>query len=474
VSIWKKISYNLHITTTVRRKLAVTIFAVMLVIIIIDLITTRQVLPYSNTSEDILFVITMAITSIGSIILLVYARRVINEIYSRSFFIKTIFISTVLISILLLDILWTMFFSDLLNCKYHFGLCDNTIYHNLVNVISSMSATAILIAISFKFFSWYKTNYKNYLMLLFGLLGIGMIIALVGDNINELLLTKTVSEKSPQDGKVSKAFFPYKQSKKYGGNIQYQIVNPEKTTLTIRPSSFKNISHTISALTSYPHNTFRWFSVVLLLYYYYYYKIEKIRFWILAAIPLILFIIGSGLIFSLPSDSPYNYYLRVIYRAGNIGDSLLFGLIFYYVIKKIKVEKIKDYLTIVAMDVVMFDLAFSTSAYQSTYGIAAHSLVLLCACFVSIGWYSLALSIAQDKKLRETIRNEVKDKSNLLENIGSAQMEQEVQKRVMKIAQEYDKRMKEESGAFSSMQEDDIKVYLEEVIAEVKQKKDQR
>jgi hypothetical protein len=86
----------------------------------------------------------------------------------------------------------------------------------------------------------------------------------------------------------------------------------------------------------------------------------------------------------------------------------------------------------------------------------------------------LALSIAQDKKLRETIRNEVKDKSNLLENIGSAQMEQEVQKRVIKIAQEYDKRMKEESGAFSSMQEDDIKVYLEEVIAEVKQKKDQR
>ena len=71
-----------------------------------------------------------------------------------------------------------------------------------------------------------------------------------------------------------------------------------------------------------------------------------------------------------------------MYRAGNIGDSLLFGLIFYYVIKKINVEKIKDYLTIVAMDIVMFDLAFSVSAYQPTYRIAAHSIVLLCACFV--------------------------------------------------------------------------------------------
>ena len=456
----------------VSRKLAVATLAVMLTIVIIDLITTRRILPYNNTTEDILFVTTMIIISIGSFVLLAYAKHVIKEIYSKSFFIKTIFISVVLISTLVLGILWTMLFSDLMYCRYHFSLCENTIYHSLVNVISSMSAAAILIAISFKFFSWYKTNYKNYLMLLFGLLAVGMIIALVGDNINELLLTKTVSEKSPQ-GSVSKADFPYKQSKKYGGEIQYQIVNPEKTTLLVKPSSYQEISHTISQLTSYPHNIFRWFSIVLLLYYYYYFTTERTRFWIFTAIPLVLFLVGSGFIFSLPSDSPYSFYLRIIYRAGNIGDSLLFGLIFYYVLKKIEVEKIKDYLTIVAMDIVMFDLAFSTSAYQPTYGIAAHSLVLLCACFVSIGWYSLALSIPQDKKLRETIRNKVKDESKLLDNIGTAQMEQEVQNRVMKIVRKYEHRMKEDSGIPSSMQENNIKVYLDQVIKEVKQKKDQ-
>jgi hypothetical protein len=465
----KKISL-LSPTPKVSRKLAVTTLAVMLSITIIDLLTTRQILPYSNTSEDILFVTTMVIVSIGSFILLVYTKRVIKEIYSRSYFIKTIFISVVLTSILLLGILWTMLFSDLLNCRYHFSLCDNTIYHILVNVISAMSATAILIAISFKFFSWYRTNYKNYLTLLFGLLAVGMIISLVGDNINELLLTKTMSERSPQ-GSISKAYFLYKQNKKYGGEIQYQMVNPEKTTLLVRPFSSLSLSNIISPLTSYPHNIFRWFSVVLLLYYYYYFKTERTRFWILVAIPLVLFMIGSGFIFSLPSDSPYKFYLRVIYRAGNIGNSLLFGLIFYYVLKKIDVEKIKDYLIIVAMDIVMFDLAFSTSAYQPTYGIAAHSLVLLCACFVSIGWYSLALSIAQDKKLRETIRKKVKDESKLLDNIGKAEMEQELQNRTMKIVREYEQTMKEETGVSSSMQENDIKEYMEQVIKEVKQQK---
>ena len=445
----------------------------MLTIIVIDLLTTRRILPYNNFSEDILFATTMVIISAGTLILFSYAKGIIQEIYSRSAFIKTIFNSAVLVTILLLSILWTMFLIDLLNCRYHFSLCDNRIYYILVNIISSISGAAILIAISFKFFSWYKTNYKNYLMLLFGLLAVGMIISLVGDNINELLLTKTIVEKSPQ-GSVSKAYFPYKQSKKFGGEIQYQIINPEKTTSTVNPDYYKSISRIISQLTSYPQNIFRWFSVVLLLYYYYYSKTEPIRFWILTATPLILFLIGSGYIFSLPPDSPYNFYLRVIYRAGNISDSLLFGLIFYFVLKKIDVEKIKDYLTVVAVDLIMFDLAFSTSAYQPTYGIAAHSLVLLCACFISIGWYSLALSIAQDKKLRQTIRSKVKDESKLLDSIGTAQMEQEAQTKVIKIVKQYEQNMKEESGIPSSMQEEDMRAYMEQVIEEVKQAKVKR
>ncbi|MGN6347870.1 MAG: hypothetical protein ACTHME_09220 [Candidatus Nitrosocosmicus sp.] len=445
----------------------------MLTIIVIDLLTTRRILPYNNFSEDILFATTMVIISAGTLILFSYAKGIIQEIYSRSAFIKTIFNSAVLVTILILSILWAMFFIDLLNCRYNFSLCDNRIYYILVNIISSISGAAILIAISFKFFSWYKTNYKNYLMLLFGLLAVGMIISLVGDNINELLLTKTIVEKSSQ-GSVSKAYFPYKQSKKFGGEIQYQIINPEKTTSIVNPDYYKSISRIISQLTSYPQNIFRWFSVVLLLYYYYYSKTEPIRFWILTATPLILFLIGSGYIFSLPPDSPYNFYLRVIYRAGNISDSLLFGLIFYFVLKKIDVEKIKDYLTIVAVDLIMFDLAFSTSAYQPTYGIAAHSLVLLCACFISIGWYSLALSIAQDKKLRQTIRTKVKDESKLLDSIGTAQMEQEAQTKVIKIVKQYEQNMKEESGIPSSMQEEDMRAYMEQVIEEVKQAKVKR
>lgn len=48
---------------TISMKFAVTNFAAMLTIIIIDLITARRILPYNNTSEDILFVTIIVITS---------------------------------------------------------------------------------------------------------------------------------------------------------------------------------------------------------------------------------------------------------------------------------------------------------------------------------------------------------------------------------------------------------------------------
>jgi len=80
----------------------------------------------------------------------------------------------------------------------------------------------------------YKTNYKNYLMLLFGLLAVGMIISLVGDNINELLLTKTISEKSPRGSVFLILEFGYKNaitkvqiSTSFTSNVTTIMNNPD-------------------------------------------------------------------------------------------------------------------------------------------------------------------------------------------------------------------------------------------------------
>jgi hypothetical protein len=81
-----------------------------------------------------------------------------------------------------------------------------------------------------------------------------------------------------------------------------------------------------------------------------------------------------------------------------------------------------------------------------------------------------AISVAQDETLRKSIRKNVKD-MKFLESIGSAQMEQEYEKKVLDITKKTSEIMIEESGVQPSLSEDDMKHYLQEVLQEVKTSK---
>jgi hypothetical protein len=59
----------------------------------------------------------------------------------------------------------------------------------------------------------------------------------------------------------------------------------------------------------------------------------------------------------------------------------------------------------------------------------------------------------------------------LLDSIGTAHMEQEIQKRVIALTRQNEDRMIEVTGIQSSLTEEDMKQYLEQVINEVKKEK---
>jgi hypothetical protein len=105
-------------------------------------------------------------------------------------------------------------------------------------------------------------------------------------------------------------------------------------------------------------------------------------------------------------------------------------------VRSLASSKLKDYLIIAAIGDTMVGISLSTSAIQPTYGVAAHSLVLLSSYLFSIGLYLSAISISQDNSLRKSIKGSMTD---LIGNIGSAQMEQEIEKKVMKIIQKQQK-----------------------------------
>ena len=99
--------------------------------------------------------------------------------------------------------------------------------------------------------------------------------------------------------------------------------------------------------------------------------------------------------------------------------------------------------------------------------------MVLASYLISIGVYSSAVSISQDTKLRQSLRKSVEQQSNLLDNIGSSQMEQEVQKKVVKVMKELSYQTEEKTGIQTSLEEQDIKEYLNKVIEEVKEKRKQ-
>jgi hypothetical protein len=283
----------------------------------------------------------------------------------------------------------------------------------------------------------------------------------------KLLMVHVVEEKS-SPGAVSKSKFLYEDNQKYKGQIQYKVENPRKTILFVVPASILNLYNNLNLIPITLAFIFRWLGTSTLLYHYYQ-RMGKltIMFWVAMSLPLILYLVGKiPDILSLPSNYPYRFYFRILFRAGTIGGNVLFGLAFFIIGRNIisknaAVDRVKDYLAISAIGITML-ISLSVSALQQTYGVAAHSLLFLASYLFTLGLYSIALSISQDSSIRQSIRKSAVE----LDSIGTAQMEQELKVRITKMILENQEKMEEQTGISSSLTETDIREYLELVIQE--------
>ncbi len=105
------------------------------------------------------------------------------------------------------------------------------------------------------------------------------------------------------------------------------------------------------------------------------------------------------------------------------------------------------------------------------FGLATVSFMGLASFLVLLGIYYSAISVAEDSTLRQSIRTLALRESKLLDSIGIAQMEQEIQRKVLTLTKLNQERMAEESGIQSSLTEEEMMQYLEQVLREVKEQK---
>jgi hypothetical protein len=435
-------------------------------LVIIDLLVTRQVLPAYKNIEVILFVLTVTIGyGVGSWILLGYTKRITAEIRAKSRFINFMFWTITIVQFGLLGLLLMVLFSNSPSSTRYLS--------HSVFAISSILATIIIGIISFKFFSWYKSSeYKNFTVLFYGIAALTLGASIAEDVGTKLLMVQEVKENT-SPGEVIQSTFQYKASDKYDAEVIRKEVNPDTTSFLIIPNSSLEFYNFLNSTVLPIAFVFRWIaSTTLLRGAYQMVGKLPLSFWIILSLPLILYLVGKmpGFFYgeSLAGvDEEYRYYFRILFRAGTIGGNIVFGLAFFVIARRIASSRIKDYLIITGIGDTIVGIALSTSALEPTYGAAAHSLVLLSSYLFSIGLYVCAISLAQDSSLRKTIR---KSNIGLVDNIGTAQMEQEVRKRVLKMVEEGKDKMEEQTGGLSySVTENDVREYVELVVDERKQ-----
>ena len=446
-------------------KIPVSVGIAIILIAIVDLLMTRQLLPYNTNFETLMFILSVTIGyGLGSWILLGYAKRVSKEVRTRSRFVNLMHWSVVVVQFTLLGIL-----SFMLLFNINTGFLSSSIF-----AISSSLASIIMGAISFKFFSWYKVgNNKNFIVLFYGIAALTLALSIAEDAGTKLLMVNIVQEKSPLLNPTESSFL-YKPSEKYNGQLIYREVKGHTITLSIIPNSALQYYNYLNSIVLPVGFMFRWVASTMLLRNVYQ-RVAKLplSFWIVLSLPLVLYLVGKipGFISgeSLSGvDEPYRFYFRILFRAGTISGNILFGLAFFMVARSLISSKLKDYLIIAAIGDVIAGISLSTSALQPTYGVAAHSLVLLSSYLFTLGLYSSAISVGQDIKLRQSIKKSAIEESKLLVSIGSAQMKQEIEKKVLGTAQIEKQKLEHQTGVQPSFTEHDMKQYLSVVLKQIK------
>jgi hypothetical protein len=245
------------------------------------------------------------------------------------------------------------------------------------------------------------------------------------------------------------------------------------------PESLESQIDTVYQISGSVAYVLTWIGSVLLLRPYIH-RIGKIKFYAIMGSAMVYYLISFPLFvlgYTTPAGETDTDVMNniLIVGIGSIFSGIIFGVAFLSVARTLqKGSALRDFMIIAAYGLLLFYVAGSAQVSQAAYppfGLASVAFTGLSCYLIYTGLYSSAISVSQDLTLRQSIRQSVKEQSKFLDSMGTAQMEGELQTRVLKTAKIASDSMAEETGVESSMSEDDMKDYMEIVMDELKDKR---
>src|SRR5688500_18054377 len=347
-----------------------------------------------------------------------------------------------------------------LSSKFHVGLSVFSIQVNTILVI------ILSTFLSYKFLSWYKGNH-DLTVLLFGLT-----FAIVA-------ITWAI------DDGTQTAFFLLNDGL---GRIEEPHMIPEEPegSTNLQSSNQKSdpMLHTFFLLRLIPGRiafVLYWIGTALLLRRYST-RIGRLKFWIILSLPIVILFVGSILIFGGIVGT--QLFRGVITAVSTVLGGVLFGVIFLTIARGLEQKQqyhcggssmISQYLTMSAFGVILYLVATTPPSHiidwvhipYPPFANVVWSFAAFAVYLYSFGFYFSTLAISHDTNLRNSLQKLAIDEAKLLRNIGFERMQREIQERVVKVTEEQNELLKQQTGIEQHVSEEEMKEYVKEVMDKV-------
>jgi hypothetical protein len=315
----------------------------------------------------------------------------------------------------------------------------------LVTIVSYSLSILLMGIFTVIFLSWYKGNRSSVLVLLYGLSFATAVIASIA------LLAVWIYVFSEQ---MAVTIFPT-------SDVYYLQAE--------EGSSWKLLSeiYQYSDIASF---FLKWGGTALILYHYSH-KIGKVKYWFLLSLPVAYF--SLIIIYHFHIYEPHEELETLIfYGLGSLNATfggILFYLAFRFTSENFNSNQVfRDYLLMAGFGFMLFFSGSQGSVITTVYppyGFATISSYGLGSYLILLGLYLSALSISQDKQLRNMIKRSTLLESKFLHSIGTSAAER--RKDIVSTVLEKAKRQKatiiKDIGVDTSLSEEDIRSYVNEI-----------
>lgn len=388
----------------------------------------------------VLFMSIVVITIVGQLFILNHVKSVASGILSKSKYISKLHLGVYLIQWFQIALMLFITGEIILTGKFY------TISLFIVTTISYALASVILTTLGIRFFSWSREN-NSFILILYCAASLGLMVMSFSA---VLLMDYIIATKPPEVTSSSPVIYPLFDS----GSLESSL------------SDFYVIADIISFLLI-------WLCSVLILRHYTK-RLEALKYWVIVILPLIYF--SSNFYDLIPGFEFFDdFSLIVITTLNSSAGGILFGIVFWTASKEIRENSaVRDYLKVCAFGFILWFTCNQASLIATSYppfGIAAVSMMGVAAYLIFIGLFCSAVSVSQDDLIRRSVFKSTTKELKMVGEIGFSQMYNNIRKKIVEVEKANLDKMVDDTGIPSSLTEEDIESYMEEVINEVKRKK---